>query len=276
MRDTDNCVCRTHAAGCVTQNHSATGERIQGPAFCGAMEKQPSAKAFCCQYPHRHMRMVKLRLISSHIVGGFQESTTKSPTTVFAYYCLGRGRVQTASQICASLLKQLCQCIGYIPSLLQNASVTWKKAGLKLSQEELLRCFEKLHFRHSGLSPVWVLLDAWDEMNMRRPEEFEELLRRLQALEWRILIMSRSSPSVTYGSTGVSQYWIRPEHSRKDIEAFVNSQIERSPAAQGLLNYERQIARQRIDINPQEEPPAHQESLQERLVKTIVGESQGT
>jgi hypothetical protein len=139
-----------------------------------------------------------------------------------AYFYLAYGKVQSASDMAASLLYQLIASTGILPECLQTFYVDRKPRTppLPVLHDALRQLSEKT-------TKVFIVIDAFDEHNMIQKETFEQTLELLRHLLWSVFLTTRSHEQ-TYISRngGALRFWMGPDRTARDIDRLLATGLE--------------------------------------------------
>ena len=136
---------------------------------------------------------------------------------------MGSGRLHSASDLVASLLKQLCLPFHLVPRRLrqiydQSEDQRHLLLGLNDMLQALKETSQDIH------QPVTIVVDGLDEVNMNERKHFVKVLASLKATSCNWLITSRPNQDVIRGALeGYSEFSIEELHLGLDIRNFVDS-----------------------------------------------------
>lgn len=140
-----------------------------------------------------------------------------------AYFYLGHCKTQTARDVAAAILKQLCKDATIMPRALEMFKDSYGP-DRQPQLTDLMKATEEL-IPDLQLKNVTVLIDAWDKSNMQHPDEFNELFFYLTSLPWKVLITSRTHFSADLIPKNL--FLIRMcDWSSPDLEAFVSERLK--------------------------------------------------
>ncbi|KAF2870615.1 ankyrin repeat-containing domain protein [Massariosphaeria phaeospora] len=207
---------------------------------------------FLSQEQYRLWRKEKPRLLWMEGVPGIGKSTivskiidelSRESETVFAYYFMGYGMVQSARDVVQDLLRQL-------HVRLKISEVTQPQPSLK---DQLARLEDLNRQRiEQGLCAPTVFLDGWEPRNMADLKSFERIAIELVRLEWRVFITSRSPPDAHFGgSHGVPKdilhFNIHAQDNKAAITSYVQRRLRDHPSISKLLALSQRLDQDIVD-----------------------------
>jgi hypothetical protein len=140
---------------------------------------------------------------------------------------MGHGRVQTAWDVAAVLLKQLCAQLDTDPKQLEEL-YDQHGATVQPSLDALLEAMSKLLQSLTPTKKVFILLDAWDDSNMRNKSEFDKLFHLIISLPWKFFITSRTKPPSVITHRGDWIQFDMCDGSSIDLEIFIRDRLRRN------------------------------------------------
>jgi hypothetical protein len=165
------------------------------------------------------------------------DSLLETPQVGVAYfYCKYNDNNQTAEEVLTNLLKQLARQFTVIPSSVQSAYNRWNKAQrkTKLNASELTKLFIECakEFNEMYKSPVFVLLDAYDELDaddesMKRERAGLLLhLRQLYESGVKIYITTRPDFRHTLKTAFMGAKILEIKSHKSDIEIYLRERLK--------------------------------------------------
>lgn len=160
---------------------------------------------------------------------------------------MSSAKLDSASDVITSLLRQLCLPHHIVPSRLQQIfKKTNGEPGYRLELEDLLAAL--MEASHSIHQPVTIVIDGLDETNVREQHDFVKLLDSLKDTSWKCLVMSRDAQYVLpkiYNS--FSEFIIQDNANEQDINNFVKSVLERNKPIHRMLNGDEKLRSELIE-----------------------------
>ena len=140
----------------------------------------------------------------------------------YAYFYMGHGRVQSAWDVAAVLIKQLCIRSELVPQRLEKFYDHYGP-GTQPRLDDLLETIDELPNLLDRSKDTTIFLDAWDEPNMRIVPDFEKLFHHITKLSWKVVVTSRKTkPStLTIDWIGFDMY----DGTLIDLEAYIRNYL---------------------------------------------------
>jgi hypothetical protein len=138
-----------------------------------------------------------------------------------AYFYMVHCKVQTAWDVPAVLLKQLCIHSEMVPQRLEEFYDQYGPSR-QPQLDDLLKTIGEQPNMLAPSKDITIFLDAWDESNMRNIPDFEKLFHQITTLPWKVVITSRKTKPSTL--TRIS--WIEfdmCDSTSDDLEAFIRN-----------------------------------------------------
>ncbi len=139
---------------------------------------------------------------------------------------MSSGKLHSASDVVASLLRQLCLPFHIVPNRLQEIfQKTNGERGPKLGLEDLLEALREVS--HSIYQPIIIIIDGLDETNIREQSDFVQVFESLKNTNWKCLVTSRDTQK--FLPRGYDQFFkliIEDDANKKDIGSFVESVLK--------------------------------------------------
>jgi hypothetical protein len=135
------------------------------------------------------------------------------------------GKLHSATDVAASLLRQLCLQFHIVPERLRQLyEQSGRESNAPLELEDML---EALIEASRGIDqPVMIVLDALDECNMREQKEFVKVLSSLKETSWKSLVTSRLDQDIlSRAYDGCYQFSIKDDNVENDIRNFVDTAV---------------------------------------------------
>lgn len=149
---------------------------------------------------------------------------------------MSSGRLHSASEVTASLLRQLCLPRNLVPKRLKHIYERSNGASNRLvTLDDLIEALKEtardIHY------PIIIVLDALDEVNMHDQGNFAKLVSNLKRIPWKFLITSRSAQgSLSNVCDGCSHLSITDENVSTDIRHYVGGVLKDNGAVDGILS----------------------------------------
>lgn len=138
------------------------------------------------------------------------------------YFYLAYGKVQSASDMAASLLQQLVASTGILPECLKAFYIDRKPRTPPLSV-----LHNALRQLSEQTSKVFIIIDAFDEHNMVSKEAFEQTLELLRHLRWSVFLTARSHEQASVSrEDGSLMFWMGPDKTARDIDRLLTTGLE--------------------------------------------------
>jgi hypothetical protein len=166
---------------------------------------------------------------------------------VVAYFYMSSGRLHSASDVTASLLRQLCLPRNLVPKRLKHIYDRSNGASSHLvTLDDLIEALEEtsrdIHY------PIIIVLDALDEVNMHDQGDFAKLISNLKGIPWKFLVTSRSAQdSLSNDCDGCSHLSITDKDVATDIRHYVGGVLKDNGAVDGILSRDPRYRTEVID-----------------------------
>ena len=144
--------------------------------------------------------------------------------------------LHSASDVVTSLLKQLCLPLHIVPNHLQQIfEQTNGEHGYNLELEDSLEALrEALDSIHQ---PVTIVIDGFDEANIREQSDFVQVLDSLKSTSLKWLITSRGTRSISPKACDhFFDFVIEDDANEKEIYNFIKSGLEANEPVDRMLN----------------------------------------
>ena len=146
------------------------------------------------------------------------------------------GGLRSATDVVASLLRQLCLSYHIVPRCLEQLHERSNHTShIQLELGDLLEAMREIsrEIRH----PVLIVMDGLDECNMREPKDFRRLFTGLKETSWKVLATSRSEKDiVSKASKDCLQFSITEDSVENDIRNVVDSALRWNEAVDDMLS----------------------------------------
>lgn len=148
----------------------------------------------------------------------------------------GGGRPYSATDVVASLLRQLCLSYNIVPRRLERLyERSDRKSSIQLELDDLLEAMRETS--RDIREPVIIVMDGFDECNVREPKDFVKVFIGLEQTSWKFLITSRSGQDLLPRSNKCcSQLSITDDTVENDIGNFVDSALRWNEPVDNLLS----------------------------------------
>lgn len=142
-----------------------------------------------------------------------------------AYFYMSSGRLYSASDLVASLLKQLCLPFHFVPRHLRRVyDQSEDQRHLLLGLNDLLQAPKETT---QGIhQPITIVVDGLDEVNMNESNHFLQVFASLKETSCNWLFTSRLNQVVIRGAlNGYSEFSIEELHLGHDVRHFIDSAL---------------------------------------------------
>ena len=142
----------------------------------------------------------------------------------------------SASDVVTSLLKQLCLPRHIVPHRLQQIfEQTNSEHGYKLALEDSLEALRETF--HSIHQPVTIIIDGFDETNIREQNDFVQVFNSLKGTSWKCLVTSRNTQCILpKAHHSFSEFVIEDDANEEDIKNFVAFVLKENKPVDRMLN----------------------------------------
>ena len=149
---------------------------------------------------------------------------------------MGSAKLHSAPDVVTCLLKQLCLLLHIVPNRLQRISEqTNSEQGYKLALEDSLEALMETF--HSIHQPVTIIIDGFDETNIREQSDFVQVFNSLKGTSWKCLITSRDTQCVLpKAHHSFSEFVIEDDANEEDIKYFVTCVLKENKPVDRMLN----------------------------------------
>ena len=146
------------------------------------------------------------------------------------------GRVHSATDLTASLLRQLCLPFHIAPRrLIQLYERSDHKTNMRLELDDMLEALRETS--RDIDQPVIVVIDGLDECNMLEQKDFIKVLTGLKETSWKSLVTSRFDHDiVTKACEGCTHFSITDDNVANDIRIFVESVLRGNEPVDNMLS----------------------------------------
>ena len=146
------------------------------------------------------------------------------------------GRLHSATDVVASLLKQLCLSYHIVPRCLEQLyERSNRKPYIQLKLDDMLEAMRETS--REICHPVLIVMDGLDECNMRKPKDFRKVFTSLKATSWKVLVTSRSEEDIlSKASKDCLQFSITEDSVENDIRSFVRSALRWNEPVDNMLS----------------------------------------
>ena len=147
-----------------------------------------------------------------------------------AYFYMSSGRLHSASDLVASLLKQLCLQFRFVPRRLKEAyEQSEDESHLLLEPDDMLEALKDA--TRNIRKDVTIVVDGLDEVNMNERKPFVKILATLKETSWNWLFISRPNQDFLDSALkGCSRFSLESFHLVHDIRHFVVGALGKSKA----------------------------------------------
>ena len=143
------------------------------------------------------------------------------------------GRLHLATDVVASLLGQLYLSLHMAPRQLYRWSDHERNVRLEL--DDMLKVLRETS--QDINQPILIVIDGWDECDMREQKDFEKVLACLKETSWKILVTSRFGKDImSKACKDCSQFSIKDDNIRNDVRNFVDSALRGNEPADNMLS----------------------------------------
>ena len=158
------------------------------------------------------------------------------PSHLVAYFYMSSATLHSASDIVTSLLKQLCLPLHIVPDRLQRIfEQTNSQHRYRLELEDSLEALKEVF--HSIHQPVTIVIDGFDETNIREQSGFVQVLKSLKGTSAKCLVTSRSTQFVLAKACDrFSAFVIEDDANTEDIRYFVTCVLKENKPVDRMLN----------------------------------------
>jgi len=134
---------------------------------------------------------------------------------------MSHGKLHSASEVTATLLKQLCLQRGIVPARFKQLYEHSKGGtGRLLRLEDMLSALKETS--QAIDQPTVVIVDVLAEINMSQRQDSVRILDELRQTSWKCLVTSRSYQDVlTENPRAYTQFSIKEVGTTRDIQDFV-------------------------------------------------------
>lgn len=146
------------------------------------------------------------------------------------------GRVHAATDVAASLLRQLCLSFHIVPRRLEQL---YERSNRELKvQLELDVMLEALRETSRDIKqPIVIVIDGLDECNMCGQKDFTRILTSLKQTSWKCLVTSRFGQDIlSKACKDCSQFSIKEDNFENDIRNFVDSALKWDEPVDNMLS----------------------------------------
>lgn len=154
-----------------------------------------------------------------------------------AYLYMGSGgRPYSATNVVASLLRQLCLSYHIVPRRLEQLyEQSDHKSHLQLELDDILDAMREAS--RDVRQPVVIVLDGLDECNLREPKDFAKVFTNLEGTAWKFFVTSRSTQDIlSKAKERCSQFLITEDSVENDIRNFVDSALRWNEPVDNMLS----------------------------------------
>lgn len=148
------------------------------------------------------------------------------------------GRLHSATDVIASLLRQLCLSFRIVPRRLKQLRERSDRGSS--AQLELDDMLEALRETSRDIDqPIVIVVDGLDDCNMREQKDFIKILVGLKETSWKSLVTSRFEQDLlSKACQGCSQFSIKDDNVENDIRNFVESALRGNEPVDNMLSDE--------------------------------------
>ena len=196
----------------------------------------------CVNWIHPYLLYVLLNhLTSSKVIDQLQ------PLHVVAYFYMSNVKLQSASDVVTSLLRQLCLPFHIVPARLQQMfEQTNSGHGCRLQLKDALGALQEAS--RSIHQPIIIIIDGLDETNIPEQSDFVQVFDSLKDTSTKCLVTSRGTQYVlpkAYNSS--SEFVIDDQANRRDIHNFVECVLEENKPVKRMLNDDPKLREEVLD-----------------------------
>ena len=151
--------------------------------------------------------------------------TLRTSHLVAYFYMSSGGAPYSATDVTASLLRQLCVQFRIVPQRMQQLYECTDPAGtIRLDLDDVLEAVRQAAQEID--QPIMIIIDGLDECNMSEQRGFIKLFAGLKETFWKSLITSRFDQDILAKACGgCLRFSIKDENVENDIRHFVDSAL---------------------------------------------------
>ena len=152
---------------------------------------------------------------------------------------MSSGRLHSASDVVASLLKQLCLPFQFLPSRLKQVyDQAEDQPHLLLELDDMLEALKETS-QYIFHQPITIVVDGLDEVSMNERKHFVKVLANLKENSWNWLFTSRPDQDFIDGALeGCSKFFVENFHLYNDIRNFLGTALRGNKALHTMLRDE--------------------------------------
>ena len=146
------------------------------------------------------------------------------------------GRLHSATDVTASLLRQLCLPFHIVPKRLKQLyEQSDREANTPLELDDMLEALRETS-RYID-QPIMIVMDGLDECNMREQKDFIKVITSLKETSWKSLVTSRFDQDIlSKACDGCSQFSIKDDNVESDIRNFVDAALRCNEPVDNMLS----------------------------------------
>ena len=156
-------------------------------------------------------------------------------------------KLNSASEVVTSLLRQLCLPFHTVPYRLQQIfEQTNGESGYNLELEDSLEALREVSF--SIHQPIAIVIDGLDENNIQEPSDFLQVFDSLRDISWKCFVTSRGTQYVLPNDcNSFSEFAIEDHANDQDISNFVKGVLGQNKPVDKMLNSDPELRFQLIN-----------------------------
>lgn len=160
---------------------------------------------------------------------------------------MAHGKSHSASDVIRSLLRQLCLPFNIVPDRLQQLFEQANgEPGYRLELKDLLEALREAS--RSIHQPITIIVDGLDEINIGEQRDFVQIFDSFKDTSWKCLVMSRDTQDILPKAYNhFSEFIIREDANRKDIEDFAKSVLRENEPVHRMLDSDPNLRSKIID-----------------------------
>ena len=154
---------------------------------------------------------------------------------------MSSAKLHSASDVVTSLLKQLCLPLHIVPHRLQQIiEQTNSEHEYRLEIEDSLEALREVF--HSVHQPITIIIDGFDETNIRERSDFVQVFNSLKDTPQKCLITSRDTQYVLPKAfNSFSEFVIEDDANEEDIYNFVRCVLAENEPVDRMLKGDEEL-----------------------------------
>ena len=147
----------------------------------------------------------------------------------------GGGRPHSATNVIASILRQICLSFTIVPRRLKQLyGQSDREANIHLELDDVLEALRETS--RNVDQPIFIVVDGLDDCNMREPKDFTKFFTGLKETSWKSLITSRFDQDImSKVCKACSKDSIKDENVENDIRYFMDLALKGNEPVDNLL-----------------------------------------